>query len=136
MNAAPLDLSGRWHGFYSYPGHVRSCAFEAELRDHEGEIVGITYELAEFGPVPGGTLTASLHGRRSGSEVEFAKTYDEISLAHYSIHYAGTVAPDGNEIDGRWTISGPYSGSFLMVRHGEAGAEEEAEAAETVRPGL
>jgi len=127
------DLSGRWHGFYSYAGHAHACAFEAELRDHEGELVGESFEVAHFEPSPGSTLTASLEGRRNGTAVDFAKTYDEVALAGYSIHYAGTLAPGGDEIEGNWAIPGQGSGTFLMVREGAAEAEEERKAAETVR---
>jgi hypothetical protein len=64
--------------------------------------------------------------------VRFAKTYDEVALAHYAIHYAGTLAPDGNEIEGEWRVPGDH-GTFLMVRRGGTGAEEEAKAGETVK---
>jgi hypothetical protein len=131
------DLSGRWHGFYSYgaaaPANGHPCAFEAELRDHGGELVGVSFEIAAFGPRPGSTLTASVEGRRNGSAVDFAKTYDEVALARYSIHYAGTLASGGNEIEGRWSIPGENSGTFLMVREGGAEAEEERHAAEELR---
>jgi hypothetical protein len=127
------DLSGRWHGFYSYGGHAHACPFEAELRDHGGELVGVCFEIAAFGPTSGSSLTAQLEGRRNGSAVDFAKTYDEVALAGYSIHYAGTLAEGGNEIEGTWTIPGEHSGTFLMVREGAAEAEEERRAAEEVR---
>jgi len=127
------DLTGRWHGFYSYGVGAR-CAFDAELRDHGGALVGVTHEVAGFGPAPGSTLTASLEGQRAGSAVDFVKTYDEIGLAYYSIRYTGTLAADGNEIEGRWVIvGGPGSGRFLMVRESGAGAEEDVRAAETVQ---
>ena len=127
------DLTGRWHGFYSYAGGAHACAFEAELRDHGGELVGVTFEVAQFGAEPGATLCASVEGRRLGHAVDFAKTYDEVGLAGYSIHYAGTLAGDGNEIEGSWSIPGQSSGTFLMVREGGAEAEEERHAAEEVR---
>lgn len=129
-----IDVSGRWHGFYSYAGGAQSCAFAAELREHGGDIVGITFEVAHFGPTPGATLSASVEGRRIGRAVDFAKTYDEVALAHYSIHYAGTLAEGGLEIEGRWSIPGETSGTFLMVRDGGAEAEQERQAADEVRP--
>jgi hypothetical protein len=133
MTGGPADLTGRWHGFYSYARHARSCAFEAELRDHGGELVGVSCEIAEFGPRPGAALTASLEGRRNGRAVDFAKTYDEVAVAGYTIHYAGTLAEDGNEIEGTWSIPGQWNGTFLMVREGGAEAEEERLAAEAER---
>ncbi|MBV9929494.1 MAG: hypothetical protein JO013_00950 [Alphaproteobacteria bacterium] len=125
------DLTGRWHGFYTY-ADGRSCAFEAQVRDHGGELVGVTHEVAEFGPAAGGTLTASIEGRRKGSAVDFAKTYDDVALAHYAIHYAGTLGDGGNEIEGTWSVPGVHSGTFLMIREGGIEAEEEREAAEEV----
>lgn len=133
MSGRRADISGRWHGFYTY-ANARSCAFEAEMRDHGGELVGVTYEVAEFGSAPGSTLTASLEGRRNGSAVDFAKTYDDVAVADYTVHYAGTLAADGNEIAGRWTIpQAGGAGTFLMVREAGALAEERIEAAERVR---
>jgi hypothetical protein len=133
MSGGAGDLSGRWHGFYSYVGGAHACAFEAELRDHGGEIVGVTFEVAQFGADPGATLSASVEGRRIGRAVDFAKTYDEVGLAGYTIHYAGTLAEGANEIDGTWSIPGEHSGTFLMVREGGAEAEEERHAVEEVR---
>jgi hypothetical protein len=127
------DLTGRWHGFYSYGGSAHSCAFEAELRDHEGEIVGVCYEVAQFGPSPGATLSASIEGRRSGSAVDFAKTYDEVALASYTVHYAGTLAEGGDEIEGTWAIPGQNRGRFLMVREGGAEAEEDRRVEEAAK---
>jgi len=123
------DLSGRWHGFYTY-ATGRSCAFDADLRDHGGELVGVTFEVAEFGPSPGSTLSAAIEGRRRGRAVDFAKTYDEVAVAGYAILYAGTLAEGGDEIQGTWSIPGhAQSGTFLMVREGGAEAGEEALAA-------
>jgi len=133
MSGGAADVSGRWHGFYSYRANAHACPFEAELREHGGDIVGVTFEIAAFGPNPGSTLTAQVEGRRIGSAVDFAKTYDEVALAAYSIHYAGTLAEGGNEIEGTWTIPGEHSGTFLMIREGAAEAEEERRATETVR---
>lgn len=127
------DLSGRWHGFYSYGGHAHACPFEAELRDHGGELIGVTFEIAAFGPSPGSTLTAQVEGRRNGSAVDFSKTYDEVSLAGYSIHYSGTLAGGGDEIEGTWAIPGETNGTFLMVREGAAEAGEERREEATVK---
>src|SRR5206468_3008374 len=85
MSGGADDLSGRWHGFYSYVGGAHACAFEAELKDHGGEIVGVTFEVAQFGRDPGATLSASVEGRRIGRAVDLAKIYDEVGLAGYTI---------------------------------------------------
>jgi hypothetical protein len=128
------DVTGRWHGFYSYAGGADTCAFAADLREHGGDIVRIAFEVAQFGPSPGATLSASLEGRRIGRAVDFAKTYDEVAVAHYSIHYAGTLLDGGNEIEGSWSIPGDRSGTFLMVRDGGAeAAKARQEAAEARR---
>jgi hypothetical protein len=115
---ADLDLTGRWSGIYNYPHSMPSTPFEAVIRDSGGLIAG---EIIE--PERNGSLNAMIEGRREGSEVRFAKTYDEAPHAAYRIDYVGTIAENGDEIHGRWEIAGNWSGTFLMVR--ESGLEEE-----------
>ena len=125
MSETVSDLSGRWHGFYDYPGSSSSCRFTAELRDSNGMIAGETSELGENVGYPGEVLHASLHGRSDKGSVAFTKIYDHLPLADYSIIYSGTVSPDGDEIEGRWSIPGNWSGPFQMVRNRATGEAEE-----------
>ncbi len=55
------------------------------------------------------------------------------SRAHYVVHYTGSIAPDGNEINGQWNVPGVWSGTFIMIRKPGKAEEVERETAETVR---
>ncbi|MCA1685851.1 MAG: hypothetical protein LC745_07650 [Planctomycetia bacterium] len=62
---------------------------------------------------------STLEGTVTGSRVEFLKSYQGKSFGGYKVgerllvhevdrhrvHYAGTVSPDGREIEGRWRIN-------------------------------
>ncbi|HEX5185238.1 MAG TPA: hypothetical protein VFW19_19045 [Allosphingosinicella sp.] len=124
MAAADLDLSGRWSGLYNYPHSMPPTPFEAEIREQGGLIAGETIEPGH----DGGTMHAMISGRRAGHDVHFVKTYDDLLPAGAPIDYRGTVAEGGDEIEGRWTIAGSWSGTFLMIREG--GSKEEAAAPE------
>ena len=115
-----IDLSGRWSGFYSYPVALPPVAFEAELREVAGRLTGTTSESEDGRP-----LNAVLDGHRSGRSVRFAKMYEAADEGYDTVEYVGELSEDGNEISGRWRISGIWSGTFLMVRAG--GKREEAE---------
>lgn len=119
------NLSGRWSGFYNMPDGGPPTPFEAELVDTGGLLSGETSEEGDTIDCLGETLHAVLDGRRDGGQVTFTKRYDYLPRAHYAIAYAGVLASHGDEIEGRWTIPGAWSGSFLMVRH--SGAKEAVE---------
>ncbi|HEX8240610.1 MAG TPA: hypothetical protein VF574_12795 [Allosphingosinicella sp.] len=130
MSGKGLNLSGRWNGFYNYPGGPQPCPFTAELRDDGGLIAGETSEPGDNVGCPEATLQATLEGRREGASVAFTKVYDLLEIADYPIHYEGTATAEGDEIQGRWNIPGEWSGPFLMVRESSgaeaAGMAEEA----------
>lgn len=120
-----LDLSGHWHGFYNLPVEAPPTAFEAELLDTGGLLSGETSEEGDTPDCFGMILHAVIDGRRDGDRVSFTKRYDYLPRADYAIHYEGRVARGGDEIEGRWSIPGVWSGTFLMVRaRGEEAAEE------------
>ena len=126
------DLSGHWHGFYNMPVDEPPTPFEADILDTGGLLSG---EISEDGDTPdcyGMTLHAVIHGQRSGTRVSFTKRYDYLQRAHYAIDYEGTLASDGDEIEGTWTIPGVWSGTFLMVRARREEAAEERRAAERI----
>jgi hypothetical protein len=129
---ASRDLSGRWSGFYNYSAHAPPTPFETELRDNGGLLSGIVTEPGDTVDSRGMTLNAIIEGERVGSSVRFLKRYDYLPRAYYVVDYRGTLAPDGDEIEGEWAIAGDGSGTFLMIR--DAGAEETAgqEASEEV----
>ena len=113
------DLTGLWRGLYSYPVKRAPVPFTANLNDSGGWITGATEEVATNRAALGRTLTATLQGRRSGSSVRFLKLYDSPMRVYDSVAYDGSVNPEGTEIEGRWTVPGNWSGTFLMIREGE-----------------
>ena len=134
MNAPDggTDLSGRWHGFYNMPLDGPPTLFEAELLDTGGLLSGETTEEGDTPDCFGMTLHAVIEGLRQGDRVAFTKRYDYLPRADYAIDYEGVLAPGGDEIEGRWTIPGIWSGTFLMVRGSEAAAAAERQVSEKV----
>jgi len=133
MSAVPLDLTGEWDGVFNYPRGLPPRGFRATLRDQVGAITGETMEESDSAEDRGATLVALLDGRRNGDHVHFAKRYDALARAHYAVVYEGQVSGDGEEITGRWTIPGVWSGAFLMARRGRISALEAKQAEETAR---
>jgi hypothetical protein len=111
-----LDLTGLWHGFYNYPIKKEPVPFTAQLTDMAGSLAGTTEETGSVGEAAGLTITASLQGLRSDSAVTLLKIYDRDVPLYDSVHYARRISEDGLEIEGRWTIQGHWSGTFLMIR--------------------
>ena len=121
------DLTGRWDGIFNYPRELPPNGFVAVLVEHGGALTGEVEEVSDHGADRGGQIAAVIEGERIGAQVRFTKRYDDLRRAHYAVRYDGTVAADGDEITGEWTIPGVWSGSFIMVR--AAGREVEVEQA-------
>jgi len=115
-----LNLSGAWRGVFSYPKRFDSVSFSATLAEKDSWLTGTTQEPRSQREERGLTITASLQGRRVGTSVTWLKLYDHAPHLH-SVHYAGVVSNDGDEIHGHWEIPGSWSGAFLMIREGGAG---------------
>jgi hypothetical protein len=116
------NLTGIWHGLYSYPyGRRAPVSFVATLIEAGSTVSGTTHETCEMGGLPNQTLYATLLGRRQDSAVVFLKTYDGSNPHYGRVSYDGTLSADGTEIEGRWILPGS-SGKFLMIR--SAGKEE------------
>jgi hypothetical protein len=117
------NLTGVWHGLYSYPDGRPSVSFVATLIEAGSTVSGTTHESAGLEGEPSRTLYATLLGRRQGATVAFLKTYDRAG-PHYrsSIAYQGVLSADGTEIEGGWLIPGNSAGKFLMIR--SAGKQE------------
>jgi hypothetical protein len=126
------DLSGTWHGFYNMPDEGPPTAFEAELLDTGGLLSGETSEEGDTPDCFGMTLHAVIDGHRDGDRVSFTKRYDYLPRADYAILYEGRLAQGGDEIEGRWSIPGIWSGTFLMVRARHEQAAEEVRVEEKV----
>lgn len=121
------NLTGVWQGLYTYP-NGQSVSFVATLIDSAGALSGSTHEPGAHGDASSGTLYATLAGQRSGSAVTFRKTYEGKRPRYRAVDYAGTLNADATEIEGRWTIPGVWSGTFLMIRpaRNEASVKREA----------
>jgi hypothetical protein len=113
LGKSEANLTGTWHGQYTYPSYLPPVFFVATLLEATGRIEGSTREPR---PVIGETLCAAIAGHRSGNAVTFVKTYQRAPRGYDVINYAGTLSADGTEIEGRWRIPGDGSGKFLMIR--------------------
>lgn len=122
------DLSGRWRGIFDYPAELPATAFAADLRDAGGVITGSIEEpdiLRSGRP----DIRALIEGRREGGEVRFVKFYEAGATGYDAVAYHGAIARDGDEITGRWDITGAWSGTFLMIREAPAPVAAEKAAA-------
>jgi len=121
-----VDLSGVWHGIFSYPRLLPPETFVATLIDRGGNLAGETEETASDGR----SFTGLIQGHRAGTAVSFIKTYDD---RHASpIHYAGTLDAEATEIAGTWRITGNWGGSFVMVRQPPVADEADRREAATI----
>lgn len=74
------------------------------------------------------TLEASMVGHRSGSAVDFTKTYVGIRQGYEDpVDYVGQLSENGNCIKGVWSLV-EWNGSFEMYREQTRAAEREREA--------
>ncbi|MGF1566651.1 MAG: hypothetical protein ACFCVD_01010 [Nodosilinea sp.] len=89
------DLSGVWLGTY-WQGDSPT-RFEATLVQGGNTLSGSVLDDGYLGE-------AHLNGTVSGRQVSFTKRY--LTSSPTTIHYTGTVAEDGNHIQGQWQISG------------------------------
>ena len=110
------NLTGTWQGVYSYPVARDPVPFTARLLHAEDWLTGSTAEAVTTRTLAGSVLTATVTGRIVGQHVTFLKTYDQQSRHYDAVHYDGEVDAEGQEIWGRWTIPGSWSGTFLMIR--------------------
>lgn len=116
MKEQDNNLTGVWHGLYTYPGQQQPVYFVATLIDSGSQISGMTHEseIGEFGaPL---TLYAAISGARRGTSVSFVKSYDGSGGWDHSVAYEGSVNGEWTEIEGRWSIGGEATGKFLMIR--------------------
>jgi hypothetical protein len=120
--AQKKPLTGVWQGLYSYPRFYDPVYFVATLIAFGETFSGNTHEAAE-GRL-GAPLQSFAHidGSIAGQDISFRKTYDGTAGRDHVILYEGTLASDGMEIEGTWSIPEQWSGRFLMIRN--AGADE------------
>jgi hypothetical protein len=114
---SPQNLTGIWHGLYSYLDGSPSVSFVATLIESGTTVSGTTHEPSDRQGEPKATLYATLKGHRQGASVAFLKTYDRAGPRYLSaIAYQGMLSGDGTEIEGAWLIPGDSWGKFLMIR--------------------
>ena len=117
MPLNPENLTGVWHGLYSYALSEEPVYFVATLIDGGTFFSGTTHEtwISESGTPR--TLLAGVEGSARDGDVVFTKTYDGSGGWEHSVSYVGRLSPDGSEIEGRWTIARRAEGRFLMIRN-------------------
>jgi hypothetical protein len=110
------NLTGVWHGLYTYPGQHQPVYFVATLIDSGGHFSGMTHEseIGESGaPL---TLYAAISGARHDTSVFFTKSYDGSGGWDHNVAYEGSINGERTEIEGRWSIGIEATGKFLMIR--------------------
>lgn len=115
MSDTACNLSGLWHGQFSYPRTFQPEFFTATLLDQAGHVSGSITEKATDPSHTTGIFYAQVSGHHTGAAVVFSKQYEGAARAHV-VHYTGQVNAEGTEISGVWRIEGSWSGPFLMVR--------------------
>jgi hypothetical protein len=118
--ASGRNLTGVWHGLYTYVGQNLAVSFVATLIETGSSVSGTTHEPCSIGGSPDETVFATVLGSRHDSAVRFVKTYDGANPFYGTVVYEGTLNHDGTEIEGRWVIPGNWSGSFMMTRPGRS----------------
>ncbi len=113
---AEENLTGVWHGLYTYPIAKARVLFDATLLESGKWLSGSTHEISTVGPSKGHLIYATLLGERVGSRVVFTKTYDGTAPGYTIVEYEGALSEDCTEIEGRWAIRSNWSGKFLMIR--------------------
>ncbi|MGN7161029.1 hypothetical protein [Sphingomonas sp. SAFR-052] len=121
------DLSGKWSGIFNYPHTNPPTAFEADIADLGGSIVGTIHEPDLYSQPPGALIAAAIDGHIEGARISFSKFYDDSVGYADMVVYSGMLSEDGCEISGRWDIPGVWSGSFLMIRPASEPAAADAE---------
>jgi hypothetical protein len=126
------NLTGVWHGLYTYPAGT-SVSFVATLIEAGGHLGGSTHEPCVAAICLSDTVYATLSGSWQGNAVTFIKTYDNAGPDYQNpVAYEGTLSGDATEIEGRWTIRGLLSGTFLMIRSASKAETVERKAHEKV----
>lgn len=117
----PLDLTGQWNGTYAYPGSAGPATpFVATIVESSGHVAGSISEPDLF---TGAVIEATIAGARSGSGVDFTKTYGASASGAYDnpVDYVGSLSGDGNVVTGVWSLL-DWDGTFEMVREAAASA--------------
>lgn len=124
----PLDMTGLWHGTYTYPDYTNeTLPFVANMTDAGGRLSGTIMEPATGEEAfYAEEAEALLAGSRGGRSVDFTKTYNGAIWVH-SVDYVGQLSADGQAVTGMWSVD-DMDGTFEM--HRDLKLEELAEVEE------
>jgi hypothetical protein len=136
LNSKAHNLTGVWHGYYGYPGAELTVDVMATLLEAGSQFSGSISEPAILDDAAGDTLFTIVSGGREGGTVSFEKTHEGDRPNYNIVRYTGQLAEDGQEIEGRWTIPGSWSGRFLMIRSGDAKAATDGVSSVTIEKQL
>lgn len=116
MSGDRHDLTGQWHGTFSYPAFAGpTTPFVCNLIDAGGRFTGTTLEPNATGdPGEPEELEADVIGTREDRAVDFTKTYGG-TMWNHSVDYVGQVSEDGGTITGVWSVD-QLDGTFEMHR--------------------
>ncbi|MFT4076473.1 MAG: hypothetical protein QM647_13190 [Asticcacaulis sp.] len=132
MDRNSQNLTGVWHGLYSYvtQPYVPENHFIAVLIDSSGHLSGTVHETITHSNGTSSDQNADVVGKRDVANVTFMKTYDGNNGWSHNVFYVGALNAENNEIEGIWRIHGRYGnyeGKFLMIRN--SGNDEAVEVA-------
>jgi hypothetical protein len=109
-------LTGSWSGAYRYPNdHGPETVFGAHFDQAGDALTGWIQEPDLTGMTDEPVLHAQILGSCTNQTVTFTKTYNHEAITQV-IHYTGVINASLSRIDGRWTISKTWSGTFFMTR--------------------
>ncbi|TMM46227.1 hypothetical protein [Qipengyuania marisflavi] len=136
MTCEPLDLTGQWHGTYTYPrNYGPATPFLATIEDQAGSLFGSIIEPDAFHGSQE-TMEAAIAGHRAGRSVDFTKTYRGQQFGYENpVDYVGQLSSDGLSVSGVWSLI-EHNGTFEMFREISLSAQVEDEASEEVHEAL
>ena len=112
-------IKGEWSGSYAYPANSgqQPVPFNITFFQKADEIHGTITEPATFGNFTSETLSATFNGSvDSLGYVTFTKHYSGEGGVSHDVMYQGRLSKDGDQITGKWIISGTWSGTFVLDR--------------------
>lgn len=120
--AAPAQnaesLAGAWQGTFRYASSSgqRDVPFRLEINVRGTSVSGRTSEPNTFGDANAQNLFGNVVGIVDGRRLRLVKTYDGTGGQSHSVYYEGTLDGSARSIEGTWTISDRWSGSFRLSR--------------------
>ena len=136
MNGTTPDHSilGGWLGtYYSRNRHEMPVRFEATFSPLRDDVTGFGGSILDDSPSGEAIVT---HGRQTGPNVRFTKTYQKPEAGDSPVFYLGTMSDDGKRITGDWEMHIRRQGKLRRMkgtwdarRMWEEATEEQAESA-------